>query len=98
MSIFISHYQRVGQVPAVEGLVGAVQLCVGLFEQRAPKFVALGRVREEELALDAARQEVVDTHLHPTAKPPEPESEHPRVLVGGAILLVLVFRNYLSKQ
>ena len=95
MSIFISHYQRVGQVPAVEGLVGAVQLCVGLFEQRSPKLIALGRVRKEELAHGAARKEVVDAHLDPIAKPPEPEPVHPRILVVGAILLLLVVRNHL---
>ena len=74
-----------------------MQLCVGLLEESAPKLVVLGRAREEELAIGAAREEVVDAHLYPAAEPPKAEPENPRVLVVGAILLLLVSRNYLRE-
>ena len=52
--MILGNYQRIGEVSAVECLVGAVQLGVGLLQQRAPKLVPLRRVREEEIAVGAA--------------------------------------------
>ena len=64
----------------LQGLVGAVELCVCLLEEGGPELGGVCGVEVDEPAL-VGGQPVVDEHLDPVAKVPEPEPEHAAVAV-----------------
>ena len=74
--------------PALDGLVGAVQLGVGLLQQGAPELVLLHRPQVDELAVPRGEL-VVHDDLDPLAEAPEAELEDARV----AAVEVLVVRD-----
>ena len=69
----------------LQGLVGAVELCVCLLEEGGPELGGVGGVEVDEPAL-VGGQPVVDEHLDPVAKVPEPEPEHAAVAVLKVLL------------
>ena len=64
----------------LQGLVGAVELCVCLLEEGGPELGGVRGVEVDEPAL-VGGQPVVDEHLDPVAEMPEPEPEHAAVAV-----------------
>ena len=88
----------------LQGLVGAVELCVCLLEEGGPELGGVRGVEVDEPAL-VGGQPVVDEHLDPVAKVPEPEPEHAAVAVLKVLLgripmtqvSVYLYRHNLSK-
>merc|ERR1740128_1347898 len=70
---------------ALEGLVGPVELGVGLLEQRAPHLVLTVRLHEDKVAVPGG-QVVINNHVHPLAVLPELEMEDAGILLGEALV------------
>lgn len=72
-------------------------LGVGLFEQRAPELVVIGRMYESQASVDR-RQPIVDDDFRPSAEHPEPETEGTAVALRLVECLVIWRRSNLVEQ